>query len=344
MSESSSETRAKAPVAPGYRAGILGVVGKPNAGKSSLLNSWLGEPVAIVSSKPQTTRGRAVGLISLPEGQIVIEDSPGVVPGKMRERPLNAFLESEFASILKNSDALMVVLPLDEEKPAEIESILDQVVASGKPWMAVVHKVDLKKLRSRIDKIRTMITLRNPKVFVVEASSREPWSALLRQSIENVVLPMLPLSPGGPLYDPEFYTSHPVRDLVCEKIREACFHVLHDEVPYQLAVRVRSLDETKANNTTIHAEILVARRGQVKILVGEGGAGIKGIGEAARKSITQMIGGKVHLFLEVNLRERWFENARLMQELGYSDGKSKAPTKTQKVGPKKSAEKRRNSK
>lgn len=297
-----------------YRSGFVGLIGQPNAGKSTLMNLLVKEKVSVVTPKPQTTRRRILGIVSTDEGQVVFVDAPGVLKAT---KGLNAFLAKEAEDVIKQSDLLIAVLALDTEKKEQAEDIVDMVVKSGKPWFAVITKVDLSEFLRRKEALREMCAKHKSCLGVVETSSQ--WgreTEALRSEILRLCYSALPESPE-PLYDIELFTPHAVKDLVAEIIREQCFEVLHHELPYQVAVRIQKFDESDPHMPKIYAEILVAKESHKPILIGKGGVTIKEIGMLARKGIEKMMGQKVFLGLEVSIRENWFENKKLMKELGY---------------------------
>jgi GTP-binding protein Era len=297
-----------------YRSGFVGLIGQPNAGKSTLMNILVKEKVSIVTAKPQTTRRRILGIVSKDEGQAVFVDAPGVLKAS---KGLNAFLSQEAQDVIEQSDMLMAVLSLDTESKEKAEEIIEMVGASGKPWFAVVTKMDLNDFLRRLQPLRDLCVKHKNCIGVVEASSQ--WGKekeSLREEILRLVFSKLPESPQ-PLYDIELFTPHTVKDLVTEIIREQCFEVLHHEIPYQTAVRIQKFDESDPKMPKIYAEILVSKDSHKPILIGKGGATIKEIGTLARKEIEKMMDQKVFLSLEVSVRDNWFENKNLMKELGY---------------------------
>ncbi len=297
-----------------YRSGFVGLIGQPNAGKSTLMNLIVKEKVSIVTSKPQTTRRRILGIVSKDEGQAVFVDAPGVLKAT---KGLNAFLSREAQDVIEQSDCLIAVLALDTESKEQAEEIIEMVAKAGKPWFAVITKTDLQEFARRKEALREMCVKHKSCLGVVEATSQQkPEGDLARAEILRLVFTCLPESPQ-PLYDIELFTPHNVKDLVCEIIREQCFEVLHHEIPYNIACRIQKFDESDPNMPRIHAEILVSKDSHKPILIGKGGATIKEIGSLARKGIEKMMGQKVFLGLEVSVRDNWFENKKLMKELGY---------------------------
>lgn len=295
-----------------YRAGFIGLIGQPNAGKSSVLNFLVQEKVAIVTPKPQTTRRRVLGIVSKPEGQIVFVDAPGMVRA---EKGINAFLQAEMESVIQNSDALLAVLPVDEASPDKINEILDVVKAAKKPWAVVITKTDLKDKTHRADIIRNIIDNKDISIFNLSTiNDKDPE----RQEIMEALWKLVPEAPQ-PLYpDIELFTPHNIRDLVAEIVREKCFENLYQEVPYGIAVRIVKFEEPAEKDLyRIYAEILVTKESFKPIVIGKGASVIKKIGMDARLEMEKLVGAKVFLDLQVKVREDWNENKNILKELGY---------------------------
>lgn len=297
-----------------YKAGFLGLIGQPNAGKSTLMNFLVSEKVSIVSAKPQTTRRRILGIWSNEAGQIVFVDAPGVIKA---EKGLNGFLAQEAEDVIKNSDALIAVVSVDEGKPEDAERVLDMVSKSGKPWIGVITKTDIIEKAHRLMILKKMIEERNGKALSISVStvSKGKEAAEDREAMLIEFLEMMPQSPA-PLYDIELFTNENVREMVSEVIREKCFEILHHEIPYSLAIRIVKFDE-EGPLPKIYAEILVGRESHKPIVIGKEAQVIKRIGMEARKEIEKIMGEKVFLDLKVNCKPEWADNKRMMKELGY---------------------------
>lgn len=291
-----------------FRAGYVGLVGLPNAGKSTLLNAIVGEKVAIVTPKPQTTRQRVVGIHTTERAQICFVDAPGLIRA---EKGLNKFLAHEFSDVVEQSDVLVAVLGIDEDRLEPMLDLVEKVKSANKPWLIVIAKTDLDKTH-RIRILREKLALMN--VPIVEGSAEaEPkeLSDMLVRHLET----MLPESPG-PLFDPELFTTQTTRELVAELIREQCFIHLHQEIPYGLAVRIRLFDES-GKTLKIEADLIVNKDNHKQMVIGTGGRRLKAIGQDARKNIEKLTGRQVYLGLHVAARNRWVESANFMKELGY---------------------------
>lgn len=294
-----------------YRAGFVGLIGLPNSGKSTLMNSLVGEKVSIVSAKPQTTRRRQLGVVTEADFQAVFVDAPGVVSSK---KGLHEFLHNEALDVIKNSDALLCVLNIDEKDPKRLHEMVDLVAGSGKPWVAVIHKTDLPFLH-RPQILRAELEAKGVKVVSGSSQSKES-----RRELNEKILELLPdlLPPSdSPLYLDDLYTPSTVRELATEIIREKCFESIHQEIPFGIAVRLLMFDESSPKLTKIYAEILVAKENHVSIVVGRHASLIKEIGMRARKEIDKLTGTKVFLDLKVSAYRNWDKSHMVMKELGY---------------------------
>jgi GTP-binding protein Era len=298
----------------GYRAGFVGLIGQPNAGKSTLLNILIDEKVAIVTPKPQTTRRRVLGLVSRPEGQIVFVDAPGIVRAKSG---LNSFLEKEALDVIASSDALIGVLGLDEKNKEQIIEILDLLKNSKKKFLVVITKAELSMQKHRVDIIKTMVREISPTADIFEMSSK--WGDDNKEIVKDIVAAALKIVPESkaPLYDVELFTPHSVKDLAAEIIREKCFEQLSQEIPYNLAIRIVKFDESNPKLPKIYADIVTSRDNHKGIVIGKGAQTLKKIGSDARSEIEKMLGMKVFLKLEVVVREDWAQNKSMMKDLGY---------------------------
>lgn len=292
-----------------FKAGYIGLIGHPNAGKSSFLNRLVEEKVAIVTPKPQTTRRRVLGIVNQEDAQLVFVDSPGVV---RTTTGINSFLQKELQSVIEESDVLLAIVSLDTETPEMVDTILDMVANQRKPWCIFINKTDLQEKAHRLGKIIEKIELRKGRYFVGTCAHEEgiPKKEILEFCVQN-----LPTNPG-PLYESEIYTPHSIRELTVELVREKCFEFLDKELPYQLAVRVIKFDESDSI-PKISFEILVAKETHKGIVIGKGGETLKKIGTEARRDIEKLLAGKVFLQFHVAIRPQWTKNKQIMEELGY---------------------------
>ena len=298
-----------------YRAGFIGLIGQPNAGKSTLMNFLIDQKVSIVTSKPQTTRRRILGIHNNNNSQVVFIDAPGLVKA---EKGLNAFLEKEANEVIRESDALLAVLSIDEKDSDAIEKVISLVQNSRKPWMAVITKTDVSEKAHRILIVKSMVEALGVKCLQVSClKDGEEGRKFILSEIES----LLPESPA-PLYDKELYTTENVRELVAEIVREKCFENLEHEIPFQLAVQVRKFDENAKPCPHIYVDVLVSKDSHKPIVVGKGAQVIKKISQESRGQIEKLMDQKIFMELNVVVKENWFDQQQFMKELGYIvDGK-----------------------
>lgn len=293
-----------------FKTGFVGLIGQPNAGKSSLMNYLIDEKVSIVTAKPQTTRRRILGIHTTDQSQIVFVDAPGVVKS---EKGLNAFLEKEAEDVIKESDVLVAVLSVDEHRSEDIQKIIDMVQKSKKPWLAIVTKTDMQDKSHRIIIIKNMIENLGVKCLQVSTlkDGQEGREEILQQI--EAILP----EADAPLFDEDMYTTENVRDLVAEIIREKCFLNLNQELPYQMAVMIRKFDENAKPCPHIYADVVVAKETHKPIVIGKGAQVIKKISQESREEVEKLMETKVFLELNVIVKDNWYDKNQTMKELGY---------------------------
>jgi len=296
------------------KSGMVAIVGPPNAGKSTLMNHYLGQKISIVTSKPQTTRNRIVGIVNGPEHQVVFLDTPGLHQAR---EPLNVEMVRVAMDSLSDVDVVLflidVSLPLpekvQEKKAAEFAEYMQRIKS---PAIMVLNKIDLmdrKKILPFIDSYSKLF----PFMAVI------PVSALGGDGLESLFSEILALLPVGPRYFPEdIPTDASERFLCAEIVREKVFLLTSQEIPYSTAVLIESFkeDETK-KLVTIHAAIVLEKQSQKGIVIGKGGKKLKSIGIAARKDIEALLGQKVLLKLWVKVKKNWSQDERFLRELGY---------------------------
>lgn len=294
-----------------YRAGFVGLIGLPNAGKSSLMNKLIQEKVSIVTPKPQTTRRRIIGVRSASNGQIVFVDAPGVINA---QEGLNAFLMKEASDVIAQSDILYLVISLDTEKQEDVQKIIKIASESNKKWILILSKADLTAFQHRSIKIREMVRDNSSCLAIYETSTE--WKESDFDDLIQKTINSLPETPK-PLYDIELFTNENLRDICSEIIREKCFEFLHHELPYNTAIRIRKYDDTDSEIAKISAEIIVSKENHKPIVIGKSGSTIKKIGTESRVAMQKLLNCKVFLELEVIVRANWQNNDRLMKEFGY---------------------------
>lgn len=298
-----------------YRCGWVALMGPPNAGKSTLLNSILGQKVTIVTPKPQTTRNQIVGIHTDADSQIIFMDTPGLtqVRGRLSKTMIQAVWQS-----LGQADIIMPVLDAHmyirhpEFLDRDLAPVAQALASDERPMIVVVNKVDLFSDKSRMLPLLTKLHEMWPRAEIF------PVSALRRDGLTELVALVNKKLPKGVAQFPEDQISTaPMRFMTAEIIREKLFLHLRQEVPYSVAVDVENWEEDEERGqTVIHATIYVARPMHKAMVIGRAGQSIKAIGTEARKDIQTLVGGKVHLELWVKVREHWTEDAAFLRDLG----------------------------
>ena len=289
------------------KCGLVAVVGAPNAGKSTLVNALVGQKVAIVSAKAQTTRTRIMGIAIAGDAQILLVDTPGIFEPKRRLD--RAMVSAAWGGA---SDADLIVLVVDAESGFRhrIEEMVERLKDRREPRVLVLNKVDLVKKEALLG-LATKLNERAPfeKIFMVSASTGDGVDDLKAWLASRV--------PAGPWHFPEDQVSDATdRMLAAEITREQLYHQLHAELPYASAVETEKFEERKDGSVAIHQQILVGRDTQKAIVLGKGGARIKEIGARARVELARLLGRKVHLFLHVKVNPKWEEDRGLYREIG----------------------------
>ena len=304
-----------------YRCGRVALMGPPNAGKSTLTNAFVGQKVAIVTAKPQTTRNRILGIVTDEQAQIIFMDTPGIHSqrGQSRGHLSKLMLQAAWQS-LNEADQVLLVLDGDLylRKPDFLERDLAPLIPALKgaqaerPLIVAVNKVDLFH-----DKTRMLPLLEQIQALFPEADVF-PLSAMRRNGVERLFELIRSKMPEGEAQFPEDQlTTAPVRFMAAEIVREKLFERLRQEVPYAVAVDVERWEEDEERGQVIiHAAIYVARPSHKAMVIGKAGEGIKAVGTAARKEIRELLDRKVHLELWVKVREDWLDDARFLTELG----------------------------
>ena len=297
------------------KCGMVALLGRPNAGKSTLLNKLVGQKLAIVSDKPQTTRNRIVGVRQHTDGQIVYLDTPGVHKPlhRLNVRMVDAALET-----LKEVDLVAVVVDGSEPGGAGDRFLMDVVRKADVPRVLVLNKID------RCEKAALLPRLEEYQ-RAVGFADLVPVSALTGENVdrlEHVLLALLP--DGDPLYPDDYLTDQPERFFVAELVREQVLQQTHDELPFSTAVVVDKFEEPDAKGLMrLYCTILVDRETQKPILVGRAGARIKAIGTAARKELEAFFDARVFLDLHVKVREGWREDERMLDTIGLPQRREK---------------------
>ena len=291
-----------------FRSGYVGLIGRPNAGKSTLLNKLVGEKIAAVSNKPQTTRHKIQGIVTSPEGQIVFVDTPGIhKPGFLLNRRMMAAVHDAILSV----DLLVLMRDASVSTGNGDRFVLDLVKQSEKPAVLVLNKIDKIKEKSAL---LPLIDLYSNEYDFAEIV---PVSALKGDAVDNLLEQITKHLPvGDPIFAEDELTDQPMRLLVAEMVREQILVTTGDEIPYVTAVVTEKFDESNPNSVEIYCAIFVERSSQKGIIIGKGGAKLKAIGTEARHSIEKLLDKKVFLHLFVKVVADWRNSGRELDDLG----------------------------
>lgn len=292
-----------------YRSGFIAIVGRPNVGKSTLLNQVLGQKISIISDKPQTTRNRILGVKHLPQAQMVFFDTPGVhkARSKLNQRFVQAALDS-----LQEVDLIFFLVEPDVEAGEGDLFITDYLKKIDTPKILVVNKVDLFK-KERVIPVLDFFSRRG------SFSEMVPISALTGDNVDRLLtLALAHLPEGAPYFPEDVVTDQPVRFLAAEIIREKVIKKTREEIPYSVAVQIEDFrEDEKKNLSSIQAVIFVEKESQKGILIGRKGGMLKEIGTAAREELEALLGAKIFLELWVKVKKDWSRNERFLKEMGY---------------------------
>lgn len=287
--------------------GFVAVVGAPNAGKSTLVNALVGQKVAIVSPKAQTTRVRLMGIAIAGEAQILLIDTPGIFAPRRR---LDRAMVAAAWGGAQDADLVALVVDATTGLTRGVVELLDRLRERPEPKLLILNKVDLVKkpdLLALVAQFDGRATFEE--IFMVSAATGD--------GVADLKATLAARMPEGPWHFPEDQVSDATdRMLAAEVTREQLYLQLHAELPYDSAIETERFEERADGSAAIHQQILVARDSQKAIVLGKGGARIRAIGEAARKELSTLLGRKVHLFLHVKVNPKWEEDRGLYREIG----------------------------
>jgi len=291
-----------------YHSGFVGIVGRPNVGKSTLLNYVLGEKVAITSPRPQTTRHRILGVLTREDAQIMFLDTPGL---HEPQHTLGRYMLEVAKAVIEEADVLIAVIDARQRLTDADERMFARVRHTKRPAVLALNKVDVVKKPRLLPLIKQCAATN---IF----SDCIPVSALTGEQMPVLLARVMALLPTGPRwYEPEQRTNQTTTQLISEFIREQVLLATHEEVPHAIAVLIDQVEE-REHVTAIEATIFVERPGQKAIVIGRGGALLKEIGSVARKQLERLLGRKVYLGLWVKVAPGWRSNERILRELGYA--------------------------
>jgi GTP-binding protein Era len=289
------------------KCGVVAVIGAPNAGKSTLVNQLVGQKVAIVSAKAQTTRARLLGIALEGETQIILADTPGIFAPKRR---LDRAMVSAAWEGTKEADAVLLVVDPIKQRRHELEPLLEGLKDRPEKKLLALNKVDASKKEPLLELAQDL----TGKVAFAEVYF---VSALTGDGVPELKAHLASLMPEGPWHYPEDQVSDASERLLATEVtREQLYRQLHEELPYDSAVRPESYAVRKDGSVEIHQQIVVGRDSQKPIVLGKRGARIKAIGEEARKELSAILGVPVHLYLHVKVDEKWAESREIFEEIG----------------------------
>jgi GTP-binding protein Era len=292
----------------GFRSGFVVLAGRPNVGKSTLLNTLVGQKLSIVTPRPQTTRHRLIGLKNLPEAQIAFIDTPGLHHGP--RRGLNRAMNRTASAALGEADVILFLVEA-LKWTAEDEMALTRIAGAGRPVIAVINKVDRVHPRERLLPYLKELAARHSfgELVPISAQKGDNLAELTRLIVQA-------LPEGQALFPPDQLTDRSRSFRIAEAIREKLSLELVEELPYGVAVEVESLTPTEDGRTEVSAVIWVDRRGQKPIVIGAEGERLRRVGRAARLELNRLFAERFHLTLWVKVREDWADDARALRQLG----------------------------
>ena len=297
-------TKAEVP----FKSGYASLIGKPNVGKSTLLNRLVARKIAAMSAKPQTTRNKITGVVHLPGGQIVLVDTPGIHESSTK---LNRVMVKASFSTYNDVDLILFLIDASQGFSSDDEYVLQSMRGVTTTKILILNKIDL---LPKLELLGLMDKMHKRALF----EEIIPISALKKDGLDLLVPLILKYLPEGPQYFPEtMITDCPEDFLIAEIIREKIINQTHFEVPYAVAVVVEQVEESKSDVLVIDATIYTERNSQKKILIGEKGAMLKTVGSLARKEIEKRFAIKVYLNLFVKVKSHWRDNDRYIREFGY---------------------------
>jgi GTPase len=291
-----------------FRSGFAALVGRPNVGKSTLLNALVGQKLSIVTPRPQTTRNRILGIVNLPQAQVAFVDTPGLHRGE--GRALNRAMNRAAASALDDADLCVLVVEA-LRWTQEDAFVLERIARSNRPVLAAVNKVDGVRPKQKLLPYLAELGARHAFLEVVPVSALK---AVNLEPLKDAIARHLPAAP--PMFPPEEVTDRGDTFRIAETIREKLTMELNQEVPYGIAVEVERMGEAEEGQIAVDAVVWVDRDGQKPIVIGPKGERLKRIGRAARLELNRTLGRRFHLTLWVKVRQNWADNARSLKQLG----------------------------
>ncbi|SCX56946.1 GTPase Era [Lysinibacillus fusiformis] len=296
----------------GYKSGFISIIGRPNVGKSTFLNRVIGQKIAIMSDKPQTTRNKVQGVLTSTDSQMIFIDTPGIHKPKHK---LGDFMLKVAKNTLREVDVILFMVNAEQKLGKGDEFILEMLAGNSTPVFLVINKID----QIHPDELLGIIENYKERYEFAEII---PISALQGNNVESLLDTLSKYLPDGPQYYPaDQVTDHPERFIISELIREKVLHLTREEIPHSIAVVIDKIRRDEENNDKIHvsATIMVERDSQKGIVIGKRGALLKEVGTRARKDIEMLLGSKVYLELWVKVQKDWRNKSTHLRDFGFRD-------------------------
>ncbi|TKI50105.1 GTPase Era [Lysinibacillus tabacifolii] len=296
----------------GYKSGFISIIGRPNVGKSTFLNRVIGQKIAIMSDKPQTTRNKVQGVLTTDDSQMIFIDTPGIHKPKHK---LGDFMLKVSKNTLREVDVIMFMVNAEQKLGKGDEFILEMLEGNPTPVFLVINKID----QVHPDELMGIIYSYKERYDFAEIV---PISALQGNNVENLLATLTKYLPEGPQYYPaDQVTDHPERFIISELIREKVLHLTREEIPHSIAVVIDKIrrDEENEGKIRVAATIIVERDSQKGIVIGKRGALLKEVGIRARKDIEMLLGSKVYLELWVKVQKDWRNKSTHLRDFGFRD-------------------------
>lgn len=296
---------------PDFKSGFLSIIGRPNVGKSTFLNQVIGQKIAIMSDKPQTTRNKIQGVVTTDNAQIILIDTPGIHKPKHK---LGDFMVKTAETTLNEVDVILFMIDAKEGYGRGDQFIIDRLQRVNNPVILVINKIDQvhpEQLLPLIDEYRSKLDFKE----II------PISALEGNNVDHLLEVVTKMLPAGPKYYPEDQvTDHPERFIMGELIREKALHLTREEIPHSIAVVIDQIERQEKNNRIyVQATIITERSSQKGIIIGKQGSMLKEIGSRARKDLEALLGSKIYLELWVKVQKDWRNRKLNLNEFGFNE-------------------------
>ncbi|MEB6112833.1 GTPase Era [Kurthia gibsonii] len=293
-----------------FKSGFISIIGRPNVGKSTFLNRVIGQKIAIMSDKPQTTRNKVQGVLTTDDAQMIFIDTPGIHKPKHK---LGEFMLKVSKNALREVEVIMFMVNAEQKLGPGDEYVMEMLKGTKTPVFLVVNKIDAihpDEVLAKIEEYRTAF----------DFAEIIPISALQGNNVDRLLETIKKYLPEGPQYYPaDQVTDHPERFIIAEMIREKVLHLTRDEVPHSIAVEIEKIRRDENEKVRVTASIIVERDSQKGIIIGKRGAMLKDIGIRARKDIENLLGSKVYLELWVKVQKDWRDRSSQLRDFGYRD-------------------------